>query len=550
MGFLQNTWLNYWDRSYQQIKTQLLTRMQQRVPEITDHTESNLFVKIISIFAAIAEMLGYYIDNAAREAHVDSARLYASMVSHARRVDYRVRGKLAANTEVVFSLEETQPTDVTILNGTLISNRNLNIRFVTTANAVIPAGSLISNQVGAVQLYEVNQVTLADGTGLPNQEIIVGTDVADNTVVVRVGGVVWDRVDSLIFGTPVSTIYRETVNKNKEHVIIFGDGIAGEAPASGVSIEVDYKGTDGILGNIEVGEIDTVDEVIGSFIVNVTNVIKAVGGSDVESLEQLKRRIPLALRTKERGVTEQDYIDVAELASGVAKAGLSFKNGNNIDIFIVPDGGGLANQVLREYVEEWFKTRKLVGRKVRVFSAGELRVKLKIRVVALPNYRNVDIENALRARLIDYISYKYLEINGELNLGDVYERLETLPGVKNSRVDIMTTVPYARPLFDNVPQLTWTKEVKEASTATSFWQISFITNTDYQILKDNGFIGDFVIGQTVTLPEIEFTITGNYTTGDQWEFITYPYFGSIFLQEPSIPVAYASDIEITVTGGL
>lgn len=38
--------------------------MQTKVPEITDHTESNLFVKIISIWAALVELLHYYIDNA------------------------------------------------------------------------------------------------------------------------------------------------------------------------------------------------------------------------------------------------------------------------------------------------------------------------------------------------------------------------------------------------------------------------------------------------------------------------------------------------------
>jgi hypothetical protein len=123
MGFLQNTWLRYFDRSYQQIKEQALTVMQFRVAEITDHTDSNPFVKALSIWSAIAEMMGYYIDNSAREAHLDSCRLYKSGISHARRADYRVKGKLAGVITAEFTLEAPKAEAFTIPAGTLITSQ-------------------------------------------------------------------------------------------------------------------------------------------------------------------------------------------------------------------------------------------------------------------------------------------------------------------------------------------------------------------------------------------------------------------------------------------
>jgi len=59
MGFLTQSWVKYIDRSYQQIKQNTITNMQAKVPEITDHTEGNIFVKMISIWSGISEMLGY-----------------------------------------------------------------------------------------------------------------------------------------------------------------------------------------------------------------------------------------------------------------------------------------------------------------------------------------------------------------------------------------------------------------------------------------------------------------------------------------------------------
>lgn len=63
---LENPWIGYTDRTFQQIKDNVLTKFQNLVPEITDHTESNTWVKGISIWAGVTEMLGYYIDNRAR----------------------------------------------------------------------------------------------------------------------------------------------------------------------------------------------------------------------------------------------------------------------------------------------------------------------------------------------------------------------------------------------------------------------------------------------------------------------------------------------------
>src|ERR1035437_8403246 len=138
MGFLTNKWARYWDRTYQQIKDSVLTRLGATVPEITDHTENNPYVVEIDIFAGTHEQLGYYVDNAGRESFIDGCRLYRSAVSAARLLAYKIIGNLAYCVNVVFTLNKTNATgiDITIPAGTVVSSGT--IPYVAQANAVIP----------------------------------------------------------------------------------------------------------------------------------------------------------------------------------------------------------------------------------------------------------------------------------------------------------------------------------------------------------------------------------------------------------------------------
>lgn len=63
-----NPWLTPFQRSYNDIKAKLIQSLNERVPEITDMSEGNIFILTLSIFAGIAEVIHYYIDGMAREA--------------------------------------------------------------------------------------------------------------------------------------------------------------------------------------------------------------------------------------------------------------------------------------------------------------------------------------------------------------------------------------------------------------------------------------------------------------------------------------------------
>lgn len=75
-----------------------------------------------------------------------------------------------------------------------------------------------------------------------------------------------------------------------------------------------YRSGGGLRGNLPAGRITTMRSTI-PYIDSVTNLIRAEGGRDAETLEQAKIRVPQELRTQQRAVTAQDFQDLA-LKSG------------------------------------------------------------------------------------------------------------------------------------------------------------------------------------------------------------------------------------------
>lgn len=551
--FITNTWIRYIDRTYQQIKTQVLTALQTRVPEITDHTEGNVFVKMIGIWGGIAEMLGYYIDNAARESFIVTCRLYASAVRIARGMDYRIRASFAATVDITFTIDVNAPSAVTIPLGTSVQTDD-GVVFLTTAAATIAIGSN-SVVVGARQAVAVTNTSLGVSDGSINQEFLITDKILDGSCVVRVNGLGWTQADTVGFSIPTSEVYVQTINEDGVAIIKFGNDINGKVPTAGDAIVADYYVTEGVNGNVGENTITNINGTItlpgGVSSISCTNVNRAAGGAEIESLEDLRRRVPLALRTLMRAVTRKDYPDYAELAPGVILAGLSYNCGKYVEVYIVPDGGGVASLSLIGTTQTWMDNGKMITTQVLVKPAGEVRLLFNINVKVKPEYPQVATLQRVTDNLVEFVSYKHQVIGGTVELGDVYEIVENTEGVEVSQVNLMTPTPYARLLDATVHILNWTPVIATTNTTTVQWTIRMTSPTTFQLLKASVFVGNFTVGVAVVQPEITFTVNaGTYSTNDDWEFYTYPYNGTLTLVEPSLPVSLAGDITLIGSGGI
>lgn len=546
---LKNQWVRYVDRTYQQIKDRVLTRLHALVPEITDHSESNPFVKLLSIWAGIAEMLGYYIDNTAREAHLSTARIFKNLVLHAKAYNYRIHARTASTVNVQFSLDEAPQSDFTIPSNTILKANN--VQFITSHSCTILAGETTA-KTSAKQHTKVPQASIGESDGSPDQIFLLPVDLSDKSLIVRVNSVAWNQQETLSFSTSESQDFVQSVNEDGVPILIFGDGINGKIPSANSQITIEYYSTLGV--NVEA---NTINEIVSNVVpptgltLSVTNLERSSGGQEtVETIEQLRKRIPMRIRTNERAVTRRDFIEFCELKPEVIKAGLDFNCGKFVKMFIVPTGGGMASEILLQETKDWMDKYRIITTNLQVYAAGEVRILHTIQVNVLDGYTRSLVRANLLERLLDFYSPQNQKIKGSVHLSDIYEVIENTEGVDNSQITRMTPKPYAKPLNPDTPPLDWDRTILQDSTSTSRWQLTFISPTTFEVFKENNFIGQFNIQTPVELEKVTFTINTAGTLGDSYEFYTYPFFGTIHLSEQSLPAALEEDFEFIMQGGL
>lgn len=548
---LQNPWVTYFTRSYEQIKASVLTALGTNIPEITDHTESDPIVKEVSIWAGIAEMLGYYIDNIGREAYLPVLRLKSSAKYTAAQLDYRIHAMVAASVDLTFILDIPAISNFVIPVGTVVGTLDAT-PFVTVDNATILAGDTTVN-VAAYQRTGTVSSTSFTSPGGAYQSYVLPTGISDSQVTVKVNGVTWLPQQTFAYSLSTDKHYVQTVNVDDLPVICFGDGVMGAMPGAGASVIVIFYITLGAAGNVGPGMITEFQSTIvspGSSTLTVTNAANAAGGTDNESLESLRKRIPLSLRVMDRAVTRQDYIDNAELVIGVAKAGVVYECGKWVDIYVIPAGGGIASNLLLNDVATFLDPRRMITTQVRVFPAGEVLTQLYIDLKVIYGYDPTLTSQAVRDALTTYLSYLNQEIAGGLFLSDLYQVIEAVEGVDHSIIQSALFQPYAHKEPPTTLTLNWNRFPTSAATLAE-WRLVAISSTQFHLFRSNAFLQTVTVGVPTITYGLVFTILpAAYNTGDAWTWWSYPtdltITGGTQLQEPSIFTATNNTIIITL----
>ena len=206
---ITNKWLNPYQRSYQQIKAKLIESLSQLTDKdgkqlITDYSEGNILIIILSLFAAIAEVLHYYIDNVGRESFLSTSRRYDSVVKHGLLVDYHPRAAIAASVDVILTRPLTGTniaSRLTIPKETAFSDNYGNTWL--SAKDVTWYANVTVCKVPLIQ-HEVYQGSGLVGMVIPSggrPEITLG-DIPDGkyyeqgTMELSIGGTTWTLVDT------------------------------------------------------------------------------------------------------------------------------------------------------------------------------------------------------------------------------------------------------------------------------------------------------------------------------------------------------------------
>ncbi|MBM4394492.1 MAG: putative baseplate assembly protein [Deltaproteobacteria bacterium] len=178
----------------------------------------------------------------------------------------------------------------------------------------LPRGPILPGQQIAV--VERERPTEADALAIRDEE-------GDDALREDAGGegwrVRWHEVEDLWESPPSGRHYVKDIVSGE---IRFGDGIHGMIPPKGdrnVRL-ARFQVGGGMDGNVAAGSLAVLKQSL-TFIEGVTNLMPAGGGSDMETVEEVKARAPHIFRSRFRAVTAEDFEWIARQAStSVARA--------------------------------------------------------------------------------------------------------------------------------------------------------------------------------------------------------------------------------------
>lgn len=548
---LKNKWVGYIQRGYLDIKNSVLNRIRTDVPEITDFSESNIFVIITSIFAGLVEQINYYIDQLMRESFISTARRYTSMVRHSRLFDYRIKAANPAstlltveffknNTPLVLGSGETE----TIPQNTIFTSNN-GLSFISTKDMVLTQGN--NKLYVPVKQYSELDNSFSITTSDPDQTYSLGTNYVHNSISLTIDSEVWEEVSSFGLSTTTDKHFVVDIGVDGIAYIRFGDNIRGAIPNIGGLVEYSYKETQGSGGNLTANTISSDPGIIWNYAdyVEVNNNNPATGGADYEGIESIRKNLPLSLRTLDRAVTKQDYIDIALLHPGVNKAGLVFECGKFVEIFVSPMGGGIATQPLLDDVKEWFENYRMVTTFIEPKSAGESKVFLDISVKPYIVTKTTELSNLIRETLLNEYGYDNSNINKGIHKSDIYALVDNLPGVNYLNINRLYLKSYAYPKNHN-NILNLDLEVLSVSTKQNL-RLVFMGNNKFILFDKGNIISQLLINQLITVRGFKIRIlTGNYLVGNEWDITIYPNEGDIIIDDNSIPVLFTENLIINL----
>jgi len=553
MADVKNAWIGFLDRSFETIKASLLSRVTNSNPEMTDHSESNPFVIIISMFAGIAEMLGLYIDNAAEESFMGTATRRTSVVKHTNILDYRIKARSSEKVDLSLTWSIPVPSAFTINAGSFIDSED-GIRFLTTSDIVIPINDTIS-VIPMEQVVEVTNVALGTTDGTLNQRFSLGAKYTEDSIQLTVDVDPYTEVKSFSNYGANDKVFIVDLDIDSNMYIILGDGINGELPSAALTLSVIYQETDGPGGKVGAGLFDedtlSLDAVLpGALEVSLINSQEnSSSGALYQSTESIRKNGPLSIKTLSRMVTYDDHIQVMEDLVGVQRSEVNFDCGKDIPIYIAPTGGGLASGSLIAIAQAEAELKKMVTTFPTVLASGETKVVIGATVTALARKAITETKTQVETALVEFGNIDNQKINGSIRLSDLQALIDNQTNVDFVTLTSLYTKPYARPT-QGTNVLTWTNETFATSVNKTSWKLEYILATDkVRVFREGAFKGEVDVGATYVAIDgiVEFTVqAGGYADGDAWEFTTQPYLGALILTDFSLFTIDVADLFITV----
>ncbi|MEV4576019.1 baseplate J/gp47 family protein [Nonomuraea jabiensis] len=448
--------LDYTARDYDAVLAELVRRGQQVMPEWVARGEGDFIIMLAEIMASSTDLNNLYIDRAVSESVLETATTRAAILQLAEQIGYIVHGSIGS-TATVTLVTDTNGIAVTVPKGTVLVSDYIDeldgpIPFETDDQVVVPANGATAT------------VTVTQGRTLPTYEAGEGTGVSGQVVQIPHKGVIegsvrvwvqaphadieWVRVNRLMDAGPHDRVFIVRLNADDTSTVIFGSGTNGYIPELGARISLSYRVGVGSSGNIPAGKIvSLVSSGLSGVRVqfNASGVpvsTAAIGGSDPESNDEIRRNAPRAFAAQRRAVTDEDYARLALEVPGVSAANAVSSRTGSVTIFITGPERSTPNTDLLDAVHTHLVDASMIGTRVAVSGPTYISVNFgtvanPLRVFVAPGWRDTHVKASVQTALQNLFKASEVTFGTRITLSKVYTSLASIPGVININIPVM-----------------------------------------------------------------------------------------------------------------
>jgi hypothetical protein len=460
--------LQYTHQDYWSLLARAMELVRQKYgKDFNEFQESSLAMMLIDLWAFMADQLSFKIDQIANELFIDTVTETVNAMRLARLVGFRPTPPLPARAMFSATLNHPLTYDLPLQTPVLISflptdggtekvmelfSADHNGNPVFGSPIVIPASKMHTNNI--VGIEGKTHSTRHVATGRPYQRYMLGIrNVLWGSVRVEVDGTAWSEVEHFTDSQPRQE-FRVEYNKEWRATVFFGNNDAGLIPPKGSNIVITYRVGGGTSGNVVTGAINkTVSihspETGHTLTCQVQNYTKGEGGYDGDTIEDIRRKLPLYLKTQGRAVTGFDYkalVDnfatpfngaVGKSTAVLRQAGCA---GNIIDIYIlardgshglIPPSAGLKAELSEEIVKKKMFTDLICLRDGEVV---EVDIQLNCVLDRVHRSQEANLKERVARRLSAFFSLISWEFGQSLRDNDLIKALSDIKEIEQIEV--------------------------------------------------------------------------------------------------------------------
>lgn len=407
------------------------------------------------LVAYVGDQLMFYMDTQANQAYLRSATIPSFVIDIANQLGYEVPTQQSASGKVTFTF--SGPANVEQFYKVFAGN----VQFITTR-------AISSNQAGTVEVDAIQGARFTESftaEGIQNEAFIIQeTDIIVDLTnpnpelrspIVTVNGSTYNVVTTAVDSAPNSKdVVRKELTDGRTR-LTFGDGIFGRRLVENESVNITYRTQGGTQGNIEAGEITRLSTAITN-LDSVTNESAFNGGVDRLTLQQIKDRVPLSLKTVAGAVSLTDYADIL-IANFpqilTAKSALNTVNaGIDLNIYVLPNAESVTNitdnPVLYNTLTDYIERRKTVGTQFLIQDAEPINLSIDLEVYLNSDASRSAVESDIREQVAglfdlqtggsDGTGVKFQQV---VRVVDLFDVLKGINGISRFEIKRHTVIP-------------------------------------------------------------------------------------------------------------